>query len=80
MSARELADRPVCGVRRGDKWRGFAELDGGVRATFEGYVQVTELRLFGEGIARDLDYAGNRESPPTTPTPHDSHRRRHGNV
>jgi|GEM_PF-4755021 len=53
------------GVRRGDKWRGFAELNGGFRATSEGICAGHGVVPVGEGIASGLDPARKpRESPP----------------
>ena len=37
-------------VRRGDKWRGFAELNGGVVQRQKVYVQVTELCLLAKAL------------------------------
>jgi len=52
-------------VRRGDKWRGFAELNGGVRATSEGICAGHGVVPVDEGIASGLDPARKpRESPP----------------
>ena len=55
-------DRMRIGVRRGDKWRSFAELNGAVLAWQRQkiYAQVTALGplgAVGEVITFDLDYA-----------------------
>src|SRR5664279_3279163 len=61
LGMRSLTDA----VRRGDKWRGFAELNGGFRATSEGICAGHGVVPVGEGIASGLDPARKpRESPP----------------